>query len=124
MQTLVKWQGKHHWQNKLWRIDNKSSIKRILKQFNDTFVPNVSIHARICVCMLLENDVIWLLLFSVESKIRGYHERNWSTKGNWEIHTIRSFLSKYPSAAAVTLYSAALLPLSLANFESLSRSQC
>ena len=29
----AKWQGKHHWQNKLWRIDDESLIKRVLKQF-------------------------------------------------------------------------------------------
>ena len=29
--TLAKWQGKHHWRNKLWRIDDESLIKRILK---------------------------------------------------------------------------------------------
>ena len=64
------------------------------------------------VCMLLENDVGWRLSFLVESKTRGYHERNWNAKGNREINMIRSFLSKYPSATAVTPYSAALLPTS------------
>ena len=63
-------------------------------------------------CILVENDVGWLLSFLVESEIRGYHERNWSAKGNQEIHTIHSFLSKYPSAVAVMPYSAALLPTS------------
>ena len=29
--TLAKWQGKHHWRNKLWRIDDESLIKCILK---------------------------------------------------------------------------------------------
>ena len=65
----------------------KGLIKRILKQS-----PNLSIRAHVCACMLLENDVGRLLSFSVESKIRGYHERNWSAKGNREIHTIHSFL--------------------------------
>ena len=23
VQTLAEWQGKHHWRNKLWRIDDK-----------------------------------------------------------------------------------------------------
>ena len=82
MQTLAKWQGKHHWRNKLWRIDDESLIKRILKQFKDTSAPNLSIRTHVCACMLLENDVGWLLSFSVESKIKGYHERNWSAKGN------------------------------------------
>ena len=76
-----------------------SLIKRILKQFNNTSAPNL-------------NDVGWLLLFSVESKIRGYHKGNWSAKGNREIHTIHNFLSKYPSTEAVTPYSATLLPTS------------
>ena len=109
MKTLAKCQGEHHWQNKLWRIDDKSLIKCILKRFKDTSVPNLSICANVCACMLLENDVGWLLSFPVESRIRGYHERNWSAKGNWEIHMIHSFLSKYPSAAAVMPHSAALL---------------
>ena len=62
MQTLANWQGKLHWRNKLWRIDHESLIKRILKQFKDTFAPNLSIHARMAV------------LSSVESMIRSYHE--------------------------------------------------
>ena len=106
---------------KLWRngkeniigginFDDESLIKRILKQFKDTSAPNLSIRTHVCACMLLENDVGWLLSFSVESKIKGYHERNWSAKGNWEIHTIHSFLLQYPSAEAVTPYSAAFLP--------------
>ena len=37
VQTLAKWQGKLHWRNKLWRIDDDSLIKCILKQFKDTF---------------------------------------------------------------------------------------
>ena len=48
VQTLAKWQGKHHWRNKLWQIDNKSLIKCILKQFKGTSVPNLSIRARVC----------------------------------------------------------------------------
>ena len=55
VQTLVKWQGKHHWQNKLWRIDDESLIKCILKQFEYTSAPNLSIHAHVCACRL--NDV-------------------------------------------------------------------
>ena len=117
MQALAKWQEKHHWWNKLWRFDDKSLIKRILKQFKDASAPNLSIRTHVCACMLLENDVGWLLSFSVESKIRGYHERNWNSKGNKEIHTIRSFSvieSKYPSVlVAVTPYSAALLSTSI-----------
>ena len=70
VQTLVKWQGKHHWWNKLWRIDHKSS----LKQFEDTSAPNLSIRTYVCECMLLVNYVGWLLSFSVKSMIRGYHE--------------------------------------------------
>ena len=66
MQTLANWQGKHHWQNKLWRIDYKSLIKRILKQFEDASAPNLSIRARVCAWMAV--------LSSVESMIRGYHE--------------------------------------------------
>ena len=36
VQILAKWQGKHNWRNKLCRIDDKSLIKRTLKQFQDT----------------------------------------------------------------------------------------
>ena len=43
VQTLVEWQGKHHWRNKLWRIDDKSLIKRILKQFEYKSTHNWSI---------------------------------------------------------------------------------
>ena len=68
VQTLAKWQ-KNHWQNKLWRIDDKSLIKHILKQFQDTPAPNLSIHVHVCACMLLENDVGWLLSFSVQSRL-------------------------------------------------------
>ena len=48
VQTLANWQGKLYWRNQLWRIDYESLIKRILKQFEDTFVPNFSIRARVC----------------------------------------------------------------------------
>ena len=41
VQTLAKSQGKHHWRNKLWRIDDKSLIKRILKQFKVTSAPHL-----------------------------------------------------------------------------------
>ena len=51
----MKWQGKHYWRNKLWRIDSKSLIKRILKQFEYTSAPILSIHSRVCACLL--NDV-------------------------------------------------------------------
>ena len=64
VQTLANWQGKLHWWNKLWRIDHESLIKRILKQFEDTFVPNLSIRARVCARMAVSS--------SVESMIRGY----------------------------------------------------
>ena len=57
MQTLGKWQGKHNEQNKLWRIDDKSLIKCILKQFEYTSVSNLSIHARVCTCRL--SDIGW-----------------------------------------------------------------
>ena len=66
MQTLVNWQGKLHWRNKLRRIDYESLIKRILKQFEDTFAPNLSVRARVCARMAVSS--------SVESMIRGYHE--------------------------------------------------
>ena len=70
VQTLANWQGKLHWRNKLWRIDHESLIKRILKQFEDTFVPNLSIcrgiRARVCARMAVSS--------SLESMIRGYHE--------------------------------------------------
>ena len=66
MQTLANWQGKLYWRNKLWRIDYESLIKRILKQFEDTYACNLSIHARVCTQMAVSS--------SVESMIRGYHE--------------------------------------------------
>ena len=66
MRTLVNWQGKLHWWNKLWRIDYESLIKRILKQFEDTSAPKLSISTRVCVRMAV--------LSSVESMIIGYHE--------------------------------------------------
>ena len=66
VQTLANWQGKLHWQNKLWRLDYKSLIKHILKQFEDKPVPNLSIHACVCTRMAVSS--------SVESMIRGYHE--------------------------------------------------
>ena len=49
MQTLVKWQEKHHWQNKLWWIDDESLIKRLFKY---TSAPNLSMHIAICTCCL------------------------------------------------------------------------
>ena len=66
VQTLANWQGKLHWRNKLWRIDYKSLIKRILKQFKDTFAPNLSIRVRVCARMAASS--------SAESMIRGYRE--------------------------------------------------
>ena len=66
VQTLANWQGKLHWRNKIWQIDYKSLIKRILKQFEDTSAPNLSIHTCVCARMAV--------LSSVESVIRGYHE--------------------------------------------------
>ena len=53
------------WQNKRWRIDYKSLIKCILKQFEDASAPNLSIRASVCAWMAV--------LSSVESMIRGYH---------------------------------------------------
>ena len=47
VQTLAEWQGKHHWRNKLWRIDDKSLIKRILKQFEYKSTHNWSIHVHV-----------------------------------------------------------------------------
>ena len=47
VQTLAEWQGKHHWQNKLWRIDDKSLIKRILKQFEYKSTHNWSIRVHV-----------------------------------------------------------------------------
>ena len=69
----MNWQEKLHWRNKLWRIDYESLIKRILKQFEDTSTPNLSICARVCARMAV--------LSSVESMIRGYHEYKliWTT---------------------------------------------
>ena len=61
MQTLMKWQGKHHWWNKLWRIDDKSLITHILKQFEDTSVPNLSIHTHHPCLRIIVNYVGWLL---------------------------------------------------------------
>ena len=89
VQTLANWQGKLHWRNKLWRIDYESLIKRMLKQFEDTSAPNLSIRARVCARMAVSS--------SVESMIRGYHEykliwnnpvlqeRNWSAKGSRDL---------------------------------------
>ena len=64
---------------KLWRIGKEnfigrinfgklitSLIKRILKQFEDTSMPNLSIRACVCAQMAVSS--------SVESTIRGYHE--------------------------------------------------
>ena len=70
----------------------------------------------------VENDVRWLLSFSVESMIRGYHEYKliWNDptlgeeleiKRELEIHTICNFLSKYPSAVVVVPCLAFLLPI-------------
>ena len=39
---------KRYWRNKLWLIDDKSLIKHILKQFEDTSAPNLSIPKRVC----------------------------------------------------------------------------
>ena len=47
VQTLAEWQGKHHWRNKLWRIDDKSLIKRILKQFEYKSTHNWSIRVHV-----------------------------------------------------------------------------
>ena len=47
VKTLAKWQGQHHWRNKLWWINGESLVKRILKQFEDTSAPNLSIRARV-----------------------------------------------------------------------------
>ena len=66
VQTLANWQEKLHWQNKIWRIDYKSLIKCILKQFKDASAPNLSIYTRICTQKAVSS--------SVESMIRGYHE--------------------------------------------------
>ena len=66
MQTLVNWQGKLHWRNKLWRIDYENLIKHILIQFKGASAPNLSIHACACAQMAVSS--------SVESTIRGYHE--------------------------------------------------
>ena len=66
VQTLANWQEKLHWRNKLWQIDYESLIKRILKQFEDTSAPNLSIRRRVCTQMAVSS--------SVESMIRGYHE--------------------------------------------------
>ena len=66
VQTLANWQGKLHWQNKLWQIDYESLIKRILKQFECTSAPNLSTRTRVCAQMSVSS--------SVESMIRGYHE--------------------------------------------------
>ena len=66
VQTLANWQEKLHWQNKLWQIDYKSLIKCMLKQFEDTFAPNLSIGTCVCGQMAVSS--------SVESMIRGYHK--------------------------------------------------
>ena len=62
----MNWQGKLHWRNKLWQIDYESLTNHILKQFEDTFAPNLSVHAHVCAQMAVSS--------SVESMIRGYHE--------------------------------------------------
>ena len=62
---------------KLWQINKENFIgginfgelslnKHILKQFEDTSVPNLSIRVRVCARMAV--------LSPVESMIRGYHE--------------------------------------------------
>ena len=55
VQTLAKWQRKHHWQNKLWRIDNENLIKCILKQFEDTSAPYLSIRIHACCLKMMSN---------------------------------------------------------------------
>ena len=55
---MANWQGKLHWRNKLWRIDYESLIKHILKQFEDTSVPNLSIRARVCARMAV-SSLVW-----------------------------------------------------------------
>ena len=55
VQTLAKGLGKHYWRNKLWQIDDESLIKCILKQFNHTSTPNLSIvyaHVFVHTCCL------------------------------------------------------------------------
>ena len=49
VQTLVKWQRKHHWQNKLWQFHDASLIKHI--EFKYTTTPLSSV---VHVCMLVE----------------------------------------------------------------------
>ena len=119
MQTLAKSQGKHHWQNKLWRIDDGSLIKRILKQFKDTSAPNLHIRSCACAYKLLVNYVEWLLLFSVESMIRGYHdmEQPYSRRGTG----VQKGTGK---SRRFVVKCNAMLSSFLAIFESLSRSQC
>ena len=76
MQTLSEWQGKHHWWNELWWIDNKNLIKRKSK-FKYTSARNWSIRVHVFA------HAGWVMLdlvsdsccrFSIESMIRGYHE--------------------------------------------------
>ena len=50
MQTLAKWQQKHHWRNKLWRIDDEILIKRILKQFHCVYVCTRHVFSRSVFC--------------------------------------------------------------------------
>ena len=131
VQTLAKWQGKYHWQNKLWRIDDESLIKRALKQFNDTSAPNLIICARVCTYVLLVNYVGWLLSFLVASMIRGYHEYKliWNDPTSREELEYKrepgnlddySFLSKHSSAALRA--AAAVLNAMLSSF--LANSNC
>ena len=60
VQTLANRQEKHHWRNKLWRIDDESLNKRILKQFEDTSAPNLSIctHVFAHTCKLCQMAVV------------------------------------------------------------------
>ena len=68
VQTLVEWQGKHHWRNKLWRIDHKSLIKRILKQFEYKSTHNWSIRVHVF-AMLIERCSNTLLSSSLANLI-------------------------------------------------------
>ena len=77
VQTLSEWQGKHHWWNELWWIDDKNLIKRKSKQFEYTSARNWSIrvhvfaHAGWVMSDLVSDSCC---RFSIESMIRGYHE--------------------------------------------------
>ena len=58
VQILAKWQGKHHWWNKLWQIDDKSLIKRILKQFEDTSCTYFEYTRACAACKLCQMAVV------------------------------------------------------------------